>query len=175
MKMKNKGQLIKSLGVEFNLWETLLSGFHEEQISIPLHPSTLSVKDEVAHLFAWQQISIARGEAVISAKPPEYPKWPDGLDPDSDDDLDKINAWICHTYHEQTWSNVLKNWRKGFLQFLEIVEAVPEKEMFTLELFPWMAGYSFSQVLIGSFNHHEEHRLRIQDWLKAHGVGMSSG
>ena len=79
--------------------------------------------------------------------------------------LDKINAWIYTTYREQTWSNVYQNWRTGFLHFLEVGEAVPETDLIAFELFPWMAGYSFTQVLIGSYNHHEEHRERIQEWF----------
>ena len=69
---------------------------------------------------------------------------------------------------------VYQNWRNGFLHFLELGEAVPETEMFAFELFPWMAGYSFSQVLIGSFNHHEEHREHLQEWFKAHGNEIAS-
>jgi hypothetical protein len=174
MKMKNKDQLIESLRGEFDKWESLINGLYEDKVCNPLYPSTLSVKDEVAHLWAWQKISIARAEAVLSAKDPVYPKWPEGLDPDVDDDLDKINAWIFSTCHDLTWPEVYQNWRNGFLHFLEMGEKVLETEMFTFELFPWMAGYSFSQVLIGSYNHHQEHRERIQIWFKEHGMEMKA-
>jgi hypothetical protein len=170
--MEIKTKNIHNLKFELNEWKKLVSGLSEDQICTPLHPSSLSVKDEVAHLYAWQQISIARAEAVLSKKDPAYPKWPEGLDPDSDDDLDKINAWIYTTFREQTWSTVYQNWRSGFLHFLEVGEAVPETDMLTFELFPWMAGFSFSQVLIGSYNHHQEHRERIQNWFNEHETEM---
>jgi hypothetical protein len=168
MKMNDKEVLIKGLMDEFTEWEELLAQLDEDQICTPLAPSLLSVKDEVAHLFTWQQYSIARAKAVLSAKDPEIPEWPEDLDPDADD-VDQLNAWIFETHRKETWLLVYQNWKAGFQHFQEISMAIPEYEMMKFELFPWMKGFSFSEVITGACEHHQEHRELLQDRLQKHG------
>jgi hypothetical protein len=55
--MNMKDHILAALGEHFTRWEKLLASLAEEQIVIPLLPSTLSVKVEIAHLWVWQQIS----------------------------------------------------------------------------------------------------------------------
>jgi len=69
---------------EFNRWEELLAGMSEEQISASHLPSNLSIKDVIAHLRAWQQRSVARLEAALLNREPEFPNWPAELDPNSE-------------------------------------------------------------------------------------------
>ena len=70
------------LNEEFNRWEHLLAGMSEEQITAPQLPANLSIKDVIAHLRAWQQRSIARLEAALLDREPEFPRWPEELVPD---------------------------------------------------------------------------------------------
>jgi len=157
--MNNKKQMITMLKEEFDRWEELLAGMSEEQITAPQLPSDLSIKDVIAHLRAWQQVSIARLEAALLNREPESPKWPAELEPDSDDDTDQINAWIYETYHEQPWSSVHRDWREGFLRFLELGEAIPEKDLLDAGRYPWLDGYPLSAVLQGSYEHHHKDHL----------------
>jgi hypothetical protein len=157
--MNDKKQIITMLKEEFNRWEELLAGMSEEQISAPHLPSNLSIKDVIAHLRAWQQRSVARLEAALLNREPEFPNWPAELDPDSEDDLDQVNAWIYKTYHEQPWSSVHRDWREGFLRFLELGEAIPENDLFDAGRYPWMEGRPLSLVLLGSYEHHHEDHL----------------
>jgi hypothetical protein len=117
----------------------------------------MSIKDIVAHLTTWQQINVARFEAARNNKEPEYPKWPPELDLESDDDLDKINAWIYETCRKKTWSEVHQEWKDRFLRFLELAEAIPEKDLLEVGRYPWLKEYPLSAVLLGSHEHHEEH------------------
>ncbi len=80
---KDKSQFITALGEEFNRWEELLAGMSEEQITAPHLLSNLSIKDVIAHWRAWQQVSIARLEAALLNKEPEFPQWLGGLHPES--------------------------------------------------------------------------------------------
>ena len=52
--MNDKKQIITTLKEEFNRWEELLASLSEEQITAPHLPSSLSIKDVIAHLRAWQ-------------------------------------------------------------------------------------------------------------------------
>jgi hypothetical protein len=157
--MNGKQQILTALSEELSRWEELLAGMREVQITAPQLPANLSIKDVIAHLMAWQQRSIARLEAAVLNREPEFPMWPAGLDPETEDDPVQINAWIYETYCEQSWSSVHRDWREGFLRFLELGEALPEKDLLDAGRYPWMAGQPLSLVLLGSYEHHHEDHL----------------
>lgn len=163
--MNDKQQLMATLKQEFDRWEELVAGLSEEQLNTLQPASTMSIKDVLAHLMAWQQRSIARLEAAVLNKDPEFPPWPIGLDPDADN-VDQINAWIYQTYHDQPWADVHRKWREGFLRFMELGEAIPEKDLFRVGKYHWLKEYSISMVLVWSCeHHHSEHLEPLVAWL----------
>lgn len=91
--MDDKQQIISMLKDEFDRWEKLLGRLTEEQMAASRPIPEMSIKDIVAHLTAWQKISVARLEAARQDTEPEYPNLPDGLDPYAED-VDQINAWF---------------------------------------------------------------------------------
>jgi hypothetical protein len=92
------------------------------------------------------------------------------------EDLDQINAWIYETYREQPWSSVHHDWREGFLRFLELGEAIPEKELLEAGRYPWLEGHPLSLVLVSSYeHHHEEHLEPLLAWLRQHGNMKAAG
>ena len=164
--MDDKKQILATLREEFNRWEELLAGMSEAQITAPLIPSNWSIKDEIAHLRAWQQRSIARLEAAQLDREPEFPRWPAGLDPEQAGQPHQLNAWIYETYREQPWSAVHREWKEGFLRFLELGEAIPEKDMLDPVKYAWLEGHPLSFILVASYEHHHEHYDRLMDWLR---------
>jgi hypothetical protein len=167
--VNDKAQITTALRKEFNRWEELLAGLREEQITAPHLPSNLSIKDVIAHLRAWQQVSIARLEAALLNREPEFPKWLAGLDPESEDNRDKYNDWIYQAYREQPWSSVHRVWKEGFLRFLELAETIPEKDLLEIGRYPWLKEYALSAVLLGSCEHHEEHLEPLLVLLRQNG------
>ena len=172
--MESKNQILKEVKKDFDCWEDLLSRLSDRPRVFPLHPSHLSVKDNVAHLQAWQIISIVRTEAALRKKSPIYPQWPNGLDPDSDDDLDQINEWIYTKNKNLTWQNVYKNWKEGFLRFQEIGKALGEVDPLFSGKYKWLGNYSLSFVFSASCEHHAEHRELIEIWFKDHPFDLES-
>src|ERR1043165_9879550 len=73
--MNMKEHVLAALRDEFDNWEKLCSGLREEQITAPRFDLDWSIKDVIAHLWAWQQISIARMEAGLHNREPQFPKW----------------------------------------------------------------------------------------------------
>lgn len=143
---------------DFKRWEELLAGMSQEQITAPHLSSDLSVKDELAHLWAWQQRSVARMEAALHNREPEYPMWSETSSPDPEEDVDRANAWIHEATRDKPWSAVYADWRAQFLRFLELAEQVPEKDLLEPGKYgAWMEGYPLSASLVGSYEHHEEH------------------
>ncbi len=90
--MNSKRQILTAVREEFDGWQGLLAQLSDEQISAPQLAAGWSIKDEMAHLMAWQKRSIARLEAASLESEPVFRLWPDTLDSDSDEDLERINA-----------------------------------------------------------------------------------
>src|SRR6478672_8782142 len=153
--MNNKKQSLEMLRDVFRRWDELLAGMSQEQITNQQHPSDLSIKDEVAHLWAWQQRSVTRLEAFLNHSEPQYPALPSTLDPDTED-VDPINAWIYETNRNKPWPNVYEDWREQFQRLLRLVQEVPEEGLVAPARYEWMEGYPISETLLGTYEHHEE-------------------
>ena len=156
--MNDKEQLMKTLRQEFDRWEELLSGMSEAQATSPHLAANWSIKDVIAHLWAWQQRSIARLEAALNDREPEFPRWPAELDPETEAQPHELNAWIYARYHDKPWSSVYGDWRAGFLRFLELAEAMPEGDLLDPAGYSWLEGHPLAFILRASYEHHEEHR-----------------
>ncbi len=159
--MQNKNDLLMVLSDEYHRWEELLGGLNESQITAKVLESQWSIKDVMAHLAAWQSRSIARVTAALSGKPPSFPSWPADLNPESEEDVPRINDWIYASNKDRPWRDVYRGWREGFMHFLELGQAVPEKDLFSVGRYDWLPGYPLSLILQASYEHHAEH----YDWL----------
>ncbi len=166
--MYMKQHILGALQEEFNHWEELLAGLNEMQRTRPLVPSNMSIKDDLAHLWAWQQRSIARVEAAIHDREPEFPVWPDTLDPNSEDATDQINAWVYESYRNEPWAAVYAQWREGFLRFLAGAKAISEKDLLDSGKYPWLGGYPLALIFLASYDHHHEHLEHVLNWLQTH-------
>ncbi len=167
-----KAELLRLLGQEFDQWERLLSSLSQDQLVARDLPAGLSVKDVVAHLWAWQGLSVARLEAALDNRDPEYDLGPDGLDPDNDENVESINGWIHATNLDRPWMEVYGNWRRRYLWFLELAEKVPEAALMQPARYPWLKDAPLSAVLRGSYVHHqEEHYEPLLELLRARGLG----
>jgi hypothetical protein len=159
--MHSKKQILLMLRKEFARWEELLATMSEKEITDPFLPSIWSIKDVIAHLMAWQQISIARMEAARAGTEPLFPTWVGGSDPESEHDLELINGRIYETYKDQAWSSVHRDWREGFLWFLALGEEIAENDILDPDRYPWLKGNPLFAVLQGSYEHHQEHMESI--------------
>jgi hypothetical protein len=172
--MNMKEHVLAALREQLNRWEELLAGLSGEQIAAPQFDYNWSIKDLIAHLWVWQQISVARMEAAVLNREPELPAWVTELHGDWEENADQTNAWIYETYHKKPWSEVCQDWREGFLRFLELGEPVSERDLLDGDRYPWLKGYSLAFVLVASYDHHEEHLERLLAWLHEHGSTQAS-
>jgi hypothetical protein len=167
--MTMKQHILAALRELFTRWEELLARLSEDQITTPLLPSHWSAKDGIAHLWAWQQRSIARVEGARLNREPEFPRWLPGLDPDVEANTEPMNAWIYATCRERPWSEVHGHWREGFQRFLESAEAISERDLLDSGKYPWLKGLPLAYILLASYDHHQEHLEKLLAWLHEHG------
>ena len=166
--MDMKEHILMALKEQFARWEELLTNLTEEQTTTSRFDSNWSIKDVIAHLWGWQQISIARVEAAKLNQEPEFPKWIEelGKDWDEEENTNQTNAWIYKTYQIESWSEIYQNWREGFLKLLDSAESIPEKYLLDESRYSWLHGYSLAFILMGSYDHHREHLDELFATLK---------
>ncbi len=155
--MNDKHQILKRLEDQFNGWEELLAGMSEEQITARNLPSDWSIKDVIAHLWAWQQRSVARNEAALHNREPNYLWGPAAFADDPEEDVDQTNTWIYETNRDKPWRTMYADWRGQFQRFLQLTEQIPEKDLLDPQRYAWLEGYPLSASIQASCEHHEEH------------------
>lgn len=171
--MSEKERILEELRDVFKRWEALLADSSEGQILTGQSPSGWSIKDEIAHLWGWQQRTLARSEAALYNREPDYPNWPESFGPDPEEDVDRTNAWIYEIGRDRLWPAVYADWKAQFLRILELSEAIPEVDLFDPQKYAWMEGYPLAASLQGTLEHHEEH---LEELLKPRDVrGSQAG
>jgi len=164
--MNMKEHILAALQEQFNRWEEFLSSLTEAQVTAPHLPSHWSTKDEIAHLWAWQQRSIARLEAALSDREPKFPEWVAGLESDALENTDRVNEWIYQANRDLPWAKVHQNWREGFLRFLELGGKISEIDLLAEGKYSWLNGAPVVFVLVASYDHHQEHWDKMVEWHK---------
>jgi hypothetical protein len=168
--METKQQILTDLREIFARWEDLLSRLSDENFTQPLTPSDWTVKDVVAHMWSWQQASVSRMDAAVRNQEPDYPEWWKIFAPDPEEDVDRTNAWFYEQNRNKTWQRVYADWKGQFLHYMELIEQVPEKDLFEVGRFKWMGTYPLAASPIGSWDHHREHYDPVVNWMRDHGL-----
>jgi hypothetical protein len=166
--MNMKEHILTALREQLDSWEELLASLSEEQINAPQLDFDWSIKDVMAHLWGWQQISIARMEGGLQDQEPEFTSWAAELGDDWEENTDKTNALFYESNYTKPWLEVHQNWRDGFLRFLELGNKVSEKDLLDGGRHSWLKGYSLAFILVASYDHHQEHLEKLTDWLRGH-------
>lgn len=159
-----KAELLEGLYRKRAEWEALLGELDEAQLTALTLPDQHAIKDILAHLMSWQRLTLARLEAARWNKPPRSLDWPEHLDPEAED-VDELNAWFYRTYHTRPLAEVLQAWRQTFQQVLETSEALSEEELAESGRYSWLGPWPLSAVLVGTYEHHDEHLVELRDQL----------
>ena len=162
-------EILEKLREEFERWEELLASLSEEEITTSRLPNGWSIKDLMAHLMSWQQVTRARLEAARQGEHPVYPEWLAGASPESEDELHRFNARIYEIHREKSWSEVHREWRDGFIEVLRLGEEVPEDDLVEPGRYSWLDGHPLIAVLQGTYEHHHvDHLGSLLTWTGAH-------
>lgn len=156
---------------EFEQWQALLQGMSTERLTQPWLPDGWSVKDVLAHLRAWQTRTVARLEAAIKGGAPRFPEWPVDIDADeSDEAVEKANAWIFEANRARPWEDVHGEWAKTFTRLLELMRQLPEAEVRPGGRLAWLVEYEPLREAPEEYDyHHAEHRVWLQRSIREAG------
>lgn len=159
--MNMQDHILAAMREQFERWEQLLSGMDEPQITAPRFDQGWSIKDVVAHLWAWQQVSLARLQAAGQGGQPHFPAWAARSRSGWEESADQTNARIYAAYHRKPWPEVYQEWRAGYLRLLELGQSFAERDLLDGGKYPWLRGYSLAFVLVASYEHHQEHLEKL--------------
>lgn len=167
--MTEREQILAKLKEEFDLWQDLLSNLPEQLITSSRLPNGWSIKDLMAHLMAWQKVTLARLEAAQRNDKPTLPEWLAGESPESEEQIHRFNDRILRTYRAQPWSSVHQDWRAGFGKMLKLAEGMPSRDLMEPGRFPWLNEYPLIAVLHGIYEHHHvDHLGSLLAWIDDH-------
>jgi hypothetical protein len=152
-----KRHILAALREQFEQWDTVLARLSDGESAAPLPSSSWTIKDVVAHLWAWQQRTIARMEAALADREPVFPQWSTDIDLATEDGVDRLNARVYATHRDHSWSPVYRQWREGFLYLLDISEQVNEQNLLDPSRYSWLAGRPLALILLTTYDHHQEH------------------
>jgi hypothetical protein len=165
MIMSMKSHILAAMKEQFDQLDQLLASLKDEHATAPSFDDDWSVKDVVNHLWGWQQISVARLNAGVLDREPEFPNWLTGYPGNWDENADETNAWIYEDFHKRSWAEARTNWSDGFLRLLELGEKVSERDLLDGSRYAWLNGYSLAFILIACYEHHQEHLEKLTAWL----------
>ena len=159
--MNMKNHILAALREQFEDWENQLAKLTEQEITSPRFDLDWSIKDVIAHLWSWQQISIARMEGGQLNHEPKLPAWITDSVANWEEDADKVNALTFTTQHQKSWPEVHQNWKDGFNHFIQLGSVISEKDLLDTDKYLWLKGYSLAFILIASYDHHQEHLEKL--------------
>ncbi len=153
-----KAALLDNVQTGYSQFETLLAPLSEEQMTTPTINGTWSIKDNIAHLTAWQGYLLDQLQGVIVGKEP--PEFMPGLSTE-----DEINERVYQENKDRPLAEVLATFRASYQQVLATIQAMSEE---TLNApFPWSnTGNPVWPLIAGNtYGHYQEHGDIIRRWL----------
>ena len=122
-----------------------------------------TVKDILAHLTAWRQLTAARLEAALHGGEPAMP-WPAPLDEERD--LDEINRWFFETNRDKPLAEIARESRETLDRVERAIAALPERDLLEVDRFPWLAGSAVGPAVVsGTVEHFREHEPEMRALL----------
>lgn len=158
VKPADKADLLANIQAGYDQLEALLATLSEEQMTTPGVNGSWSVKDNLAHLAAWQNYQAARQEGILFGTEPPDPA--PGLETE-----DEINEFYYQHHKDHPLAEVLANFRDSYRRVLAATEALSWEALNAP--FPW----ADNDVPVGAYamgdtyGHYEVHGEIIQRWL----------
>ena len=157
--------VIRQLKAEFAAWQLLVSRLENTGSTEKIATPDRLAKDVLAHLTAWQIISVARLNAAIEGADPGFPTWFGQADPDTQNDLDAVNETIYQIYRRKDWADIRQEWATRFEGLIKLTRTLPADDLCQVDRYPWLPGYPLLAVLKGTLEHHVEHRIEVEKSL----------
>lgn len=160
---RDKSEWLALLRDQIRQWNEVIGGLSADQITrVPT--GDYSLRQAVGHLWAWEQLTIAKLEAALEDHEIRFSLWPEPFEPGTGEAEDAVNAHIQAMTRDMPWDRLYADWQATLQRVAELAEKVPEEKLMTRGHYAWMRGYPLAGAIQTTVDHHGEH---LAD-LKAH-------
>lgn len=161
LEVKSKATILKRLQAERIKLEKTLSFLDPEEMSEAAVVGEWTVKDVLAHLAEWEAHMLTWVETARSGDPVEHPD--PGL---TWKQLNAFNQRIYEAHRHQPLDEVLGYFHTIHEQFITMVEVMPDKELLTSGIYPFLGRDSIYGWLGQYANHDRWGNTHIRKWFK---------
>ena len=158
----NKTALLQLVNQERQALEAILNRASQAQMTQSGVENGWSIKDILAHITAWEKLMCRWLEEAMHGLTPDRPQ--------TDDDIDRINARLYQANRNKPLAEVLAGFHASYRRALEVIHSVPEEALFDPHRYAWRGGSPLWHMVGGNtFWHYRDHSKTIQAWLAAEG------
>lgn len=154
----SKSKILADFQTEWVLFEQTLNRLSEEQMSAPGVTGHWSVKDDLAHISAWEKVLLDRIEGVLTGQPLKYPPIM------NNEDVELFNSRTYLENRERPLSSVLLEFRNLYTGLLTVLEALDEEALTRPVPWDWASDdlHLWHIIIANTSDHYREHRLEIE-------------
>ncbi len=156
-----KVRLLQLLDLSRSFQQLLIDDLDPAERNAPGTWEDWSIKDELAHVIAWQMNSLARIAALLHAEPvPDF------------DDYETINRAIYHTNRERSLAEVVADGDRAHADFVALIQSVSGEDLAQPARFSDQGPRSLAaQIMNNGFEHpvihYADHYQRRGELAKA--------
>jgi hypothetical protein len=154
----SKIQILADMQAEWLLLEQTLHRLSEEQMLAPGVTGHWSVKDDLAHINAWEKVLLDRIEGLLTGQPLKYPPIL------NNDDVDLFNNRTYLENRERSLASVQLEFRSLYNGLLTVLEALDEATLTRPVPWDWASDdlRLWHIIIANTSDHYREHRLEIE-------------
>ncbi|MFW5691331.1 MAG: ClbS/DfsB family four-helix bundle protein [Chloroflexota bacterium] len=161
-RFESKADFLEVIAVERGKLEAMLERLTEAELIEPGACGEWSVKDILAHLYAWEQMVMSWYEAGLRGEVPRTPA----------DDLNWrqtpiLNQRIYETYHDAPLDDIIAAFNNSYAEILNIIRHIPEADLLEPGLYAWTGKLALVNYFTSATSsHYRWAHTEIRRWLK---------
>jgi hypothetical protein len=164
-KPTSKAQLFHDMEVERQRLEKSLTALSDEDMMQPGACGDWAIKDVLTHLFDWEQRVLGWYEAGLRGELPHLPapgfNW---------GQLPLLNQQVYEKHRNRALDDVLTEFDRSYRHIRQVIDEMPEEEMFAQGRYPWAGKWTLAQFFASSTSsHYRWARKLVRDWTKSLG------
>ena len=146
---RNKQQLIEFGNSEFNKLNDLLATIAEQDLVNKPVFDNRTVKDIIAHLYAWHELFFNWYEVGMAGEKPEIPA--PGY---SFKDTPALNEDLYQKYKDISWQEILTSFNETHQRIMALIDSHSDEELTTKKQYAWTGSTNLASYLASATSSH---------------------
>lgn len=162
---KTKDQLLELASKNYDKLQVEITNLTPDEMTESGVVETWSVKDVLAHLTAWQQMTLSWYRIGKAGETPSTPSekytWRE---------IPALNQEIYETYRDDPLDDIQRNFIASHEEAMTLIESIDDEELFTPKVYQWTRTTTVGAYFISATSSHYDWACKeIRRWIKAKG------